>query len=180
MGIHVSSVDAIARWPDADTGATGTLGPDQQGDQSNESPGRDSDARNRTVPRLLYWGNAGGGELIVYRVPEGSQDLEAALVEAAAGSPVRFRDAKRSWRALEGIRQEILDDKDFWRREGVAVVSIGIDIQQSCVEVMVNDPQRARPLMAERYQDAVRVKSHAPRVVFVPPMPRSKMPPPLD
>jgi hypothetical protein len=101
--------------------------------------------------------------VVVYRVP--SAAFDAALHADLPGAPLRVVDAAHPAEELNRLVTRIGAELPYWQERGVAVHVISPRTDGACVEVGVADPDRARPLFAERYGAApVRVVAADPVV----------------
>ncbi|MGW0839098.1 hypothetical protein ACWD26_02860 [Streptomyces sp. NPDC002787] len=105
-----------------------------------------------------------GATTVVHRVPSDDSALDAAVSRRFPGEPVRFADAPRSAKELDALTRRIVGDNERLRSEGVRVSAVGPDMVRGVVVVNTDDPAQARPLLEQRYGDAVTVEGRAPDV----------------
>jgi hypothetical protein len=95
--------------------------------------------------------------LVVYRKPDARLDARAR--SAVTDVIVELRDARMSLREMEGLRDRVMADRDYWSQQGVSVSSAGPKPDGSGVEVMTSTGSSGdRKKLTKRYGvDAITV-----------------------
>lgn len=88
--------------------------------------------------------------LTIYRKPDPRLDTEVSRI--APGVRVEFRDAKYTLVEMKAAGERVMDDRDYWKGRGMAVVAVTPAVDGSGVQVLTsNEADDLVGALRERY-----------------------------
>lgn len=73
--------------------------------------------------------------LVVYRIPDAA--IEAQIRELAEGVAIEFRDAAYSLNEMQSAVEQVAEDSEYWRGQGVDITAIAPEVDGSGIVVHV-------------------------------------------
>lgn len=106
----------------------------------------------------LWIDQAAGGVIDVALTQDTPANRAKFVTAAPAGADLRFRVSARTIAQLDAVHEQVVQDRELLRAEGVHVISVGTDLTTNKVEIGVTDPIGAQSILAARYEsDAIDV-----------------------
>lgn len=90
--------------------------------------------------------------LVVYRIPDAA--IDAQIRELAEGVAIEFRDAAYSLNQMQEAVDQVAEDMEYWRNQGVDITAIAPEVDGSGIVVYVAEAgQGTADQLRQRYDE---------------------------